>query len=83
MFNNFLGGLASRGGGDALPTVVNGVTFDDVEATADFANQLGTPPAEVITQMQWDAPAAGNIPCYPDPPGVGWGLCFCNAKYVF
>jgi len=63
-----------RGGGDALPTTVNGVTFDDVEATADFVNQLGPPPAEVITQMQGDAPTAGNIPCYPAPPGVGGGM---------
>ena len=47
MFNNFLGGLSSGGGsgggGDALPTAVSGVTFDEVEATADFANQLGPP----------------------------------------
>jgi len=53
---------------------VNGVTFDDVEATADFAYQLGPPPAEVITQTQGDAPTAGNIPCYPPPPGVGGGM---------
>jgi len=72
MFNNFLGGLSSgggsRGGGDALPTAVNGVMFDKVEATANFANQLGPPPAEVIMQMQGDAPTAGNI------PGVGGGM---------
>ncbi len=71
MFNNFLGGVSSGGGsgggGDALPTSVNGLTFDDVEATSNFANQLGPPPAEVITQKQGDAPTVGNIPCYPAP----------------
>jgi hypothetical protein len=80
MFNNFLGGLSSGGGsgggGDALPipTAVNGVTFGELEATADFANQLGPPPAEVITQTQGDAPTAGNIPRHPAPPGVGGGM---------
>ena len=76
MFNNFLGGLSSGGGsgggGDALPTAVNGLTFDDVEATADFENQLGPPPAGVITQTQGDAPTAGYIP--PAPPGIGGGM---------
>ena len=69
MFNNFLGGLSSGGGsggdGDTLPAV-NGLTSDDVEATADFENQLGPPPAGVITQPQGDAPTAGYIP--PAPP---------------
>jgi len=73
MFNNFLGGLSSGGGsgggGDALPTAVNGLTFDDVEATADFENQLGPPPAGIITQTQVDAPTAGVFP--PAPPGGG------------
>jgi len=77
MFYNFLGGLSNWGGsggvGDALPTGVNGVTFDKVKATADFANQLGLPPAEVIAQTQGDAPTAGNIPRHPPPPGVGGG----------
>jgi len=76
MFNNFLGGLSSRdgsgGGGDALPTEVNGLTFNDVEATADFENQLGPPPAGVITQPEGDSPTAGYIP--PAPPGVGGGM---------
>ena len=74
MFNNFLGGLSSGngsgGGGDALPTAArNGVTFDEVEATADFVNQLGPPPAADITQTQGDAPAAGYI-LPPALPGV-------------
>ena len=75
MFKNFLGGLSigndSGGrGGDALPTAENIVTFDEVEATADFLeNQLGPPPAGLITQTQGDAPTAGYIP--PAPPGVG------------
>jgi hypothetical protein len=61
MFNNFLGGLSSgnssSGGGDALPTAArNGVTFDEGEATADFLNQLGPPPAADITQTQGEAP---------------------------
>jgi hypothetical protein len=78
MFNNFLGGLSSGngsgGGGDALPTAArNGVTFDEIEATADFANQLGPPPAADITQTQGDAPAAGYI-LPPALPGVGGGL---------
>ena len=42
-------GGAGGGGGDTLPTVGNGVTFDDVEAAADFANQLGPPPAVSVT----------------------------------
>jgi hypothetical protein len=71
MFNNFLGGLSSGGGKgvgrDALPTGGNGVMFDEVEATADFANQLVPPPAEFITITQGDAPAVGII------PGVGGG----------
>ena len=74
MFNSLLGmssGGGSRGGGDALPTAVNGVTFDEVEATADFENQLGPPPARVITQTQGNAPTAGYIP--PAPPVVGGG----------
>jgi hypothetical protein len=78
MFNNFFWGLSSGGGsgggGDALPTAVNGVTFDKVEAMANFANQLGPPPAEVITQTQGDAPTVGNIPHHPPPPGVGGGM---------
>ena len=52
MFNSFLGmssGGGSGGGGDTLPTAGNGVTFDDVEAAADFANQLGPPPAVSVT----------------------------------
>ena len=79
MFNNFLGSLASgggsRGGGDALPTTENGVTFDKVEATADFANQLGPPPADVITQTQGEAPTAGNgmNPPHPHPNKQAWG----------
>ena len=66
--------MAVGGNGDALPTAANGVTFDKVEATADFMNQLGPPPAEVITQTQGDAPTAGNIPLHPAPPGVGGGV---------
>jgi hypothetical protein len=46
------------------------VTFDEVEATADFANRLGPPPAEVITQTQGDAPAAVYF-LPPAIPGVG------------
>jgi len=45
-----------------LPTAVNGVTFDEVEATADF------------TQTQGDALTAGNIPRHLPPPGVGGGM---------
>jgi hypothetical protein len=71
MFNNFLGGLSSGngscGGGDALPTAENRVTFDEVEATADFENQLGPPPAGFITQTQGDAPTAGYIVFSPAP----------------
>jgi hypothetical protein len=44
--------------------------FDEVEATADFANQLVPPPAEFITITQGDAPAVGII------PGVGGGAVF-------
>ncbi len=78
MFNNFLGGLSSgnssRGGGDALPTAArNGVTFDEGEATADFLNQLGPPPAADITQTQGEAPAAGYV-LPPALQGVGGGL---------
>ncbi len=76
MFNNFLGGLAggSGGGGNAPPTAArNGVMFDEIEAMADFTNQLGPPPAaDIITQTQGDAPAAGHI-FPPAPPGVGGG----------
>ncbi len=75
MFNNFLGGLSSGngsgGGTDALPTGAarrTGVAFDEIEATADFANQLGPPPAADITQTQGDAPAADYI-LPPAPPG--------------
>ncbi len=53
MFNSFLGmsnGGGSRGGGDTLPTTGNGVTFNDVEAVADFANQLGSLPVVSVTQ---------------------------------
>jgi hypothetical protein len=77
MFNNFLGGLSSGngsgGGGDALPTAENRVTFDEVEATADFfENQLGPPPAGLITQTQGDAPTAGYIsPAPRSPRGSG------------
>jgi len=75
MFNNFLGGLTNGGssgrGGDALPAV-NGLTFDDGEATADFENQLGPPPAGIITQPEGDASTAGYTP--PAPPGVGGGM---------
>jgi len=49
-----------------ITNLANGLTFDDVEATADFENQLGPPPAGVITQPQGDAPTAGYIP--PPPP---------------
>jgi hypothetical protein len=58
MFNNFLGGLSSGngsgGGGDALPTAArNGVTFDKVEATANFANQLGPLPTSVCDLLYY------------------------------
>ena len=56
------------GGRDALPTRFNEVTFDKFEATTNFANQLGPPPAADITQTQVDAPMAGDI------PGVGGGM---------
>jgi hypothetical protein len=73
MFNNFLEGLSSRsssgGGGDALTTAENGVMFDEVEATADFENQLGPPPAGAITQTQGDAPTVGYIPLAPRGSG--------------
>jgi hypothetical protein len=76
MFNNFLGGLYitndSGGGGEALPTGENRVTLDEVEATAEFENQLGPPPAGLVTQTQGEAPTAGYIP--PPPPGVGGGM---------
>ena len=66
MFNNFLGGLSigngSGGGGDTLPTGENRVTFDDVEATADFENQLGPPPAGLVTQTQGEAHMALDPP---------------------
>ena len=64
-------GGGSGEGGDALPTAENGVTFDDVEATANFENQLGLPPAGVITQTQGGAPTAGYFPLAP--LGVGGG----------
>ena len=71
MFKYFLEGLSSGsgsgGGGDALTTVENGVTFDEVEATADFENQLGPPPAGAIMQTQGDAPTAGYIVFSPTP----------------
>ena len=78
MFTNFLGGLSSGngsgGGGDALPTAArNGVTFDEGEATANFVNQLGPPPAADITQTQGDAPATGYF-LPPALPGVGGGM---------
>jgi hypothetical protein len=76
MFNNFLGGLSSGngsgGGGDALPAAENRVTFDELEATADFENQLGPPPAGLITQTQGDAPTAGTHP-HPQQAGMGGG----------
>jgi len=76
MFHNFMGGLSSGngsgGGGDALPTAENRVTFDEFEATADFENQLGPPPEGLITQTQGDAPMVGYIPL--PPPGVGGGM---------
>ncbi len=76
MFNNFLGGLSignnTGGGGETLPTGDNRVTFDEVEATADFKNQLGPSPAGLVTQTQGEAPMAGYIP--PAPPGVGGGM---------
>ena len=65
MFNNFLEGLSSRSSS-------NGVTLDEVEATANFENQLGPPPVGAITQTQGDAPTVGYIP--PAPPGVGGGM---------
>ena len=68
MFNNFLGGL-SGGGGDALPPAENRVTFNEVEATANFENQLGPLPAGLVTQTQGDAPTSGYIPLAS--PGVG------------
>ena len=73
MFNNFLGGLSigngSGGGWDTLPTGENRVTFDEVEATADFENQLGPPPAGLVTQTQGEAPTAGYIPRPPRGSG--------------
>jgi hypothetical protein len=73
MFNSFLVGMSSGGGsgggGDALPIAVNGVTFDDFEATADFENQFGPPPAGIITQTQGDAPTVGYIPRPPRGSG--------------
>jgi hypothetical protein len=75
MFNNFLGGLSSGGGSgggrDALPTAVNGVTFDEVEATADFENQLGPPPAWLITQKHKGMPLRRGI--FPRPPRESGG----------
>ena len=68
-------GAAVGGGGDAQPTAVSGVTFDKVEATADFANQLGPPPAEVIIevimQTQGDARRRGTFPFIRPPRGSG------------
>ena len=55
MFNSFLGmssGGGSGRGGDTLPTTGNGVTFDEVETTADFADQLGPPLAASVAQME-------------------------------
>ena len=59
-------------GAGTLPTGENRVTFDEFEATADFENQLGPPPAGLVTQTQGEAPTAGDIP--PAPPGVGGGM---------
>jgi hypothetical protein len=42
-----------------LPPAENRVTFDEVEATADFENQLGPLLAGLVTQTQGDAPTAG------------------------
>jgi hypothetical protein len=81
MFNSFLGmssGGGSGGGGDTLPTTENGVSFDNVEAGADFANQLGPPPAASITQTQGEQgiplPPAVGIPLPPAAPAVGGGM---------
>jgi hypothetical protein len=81
MFNSFLGmssGGGSGGGGDTLPTAENGVTFDEEEAAADFANQLGLPPAASITQTQGEQgiplPPAVGIPLSPAAPAVGGGM---------
>ena len=83
MFNSFLGmssGGGSGGGGDTLPTAENGVTFDDVEAVANFTNQLGPTPAASITQTQGEQgiplPPAVSIPlppATPTPAGLGGG----------
>ena len=66
------------GGGDTLPTAENGVTFDEEEAAADFANQLGLPPAASITQTQGEQgiplPPAVGIPLSPAAPAVGGGM---------
>jgi hypothetical protein len=55
MFNSFLGmssGGGSGGGEDTPRTTGNGVTFNDVEGAADFANQLGPPLTASIMQTQ-------------------------------
>ena len=70
MFNSFLGmssGGGSGGGGDTLPTAGNGVTFDDVEAAADFTNQLGPPSAVSVRQTQREQ----GIPLPPAVPVLG------------
>ena len=54
--------------------MLNEVRFDEVEATADFTNQLRPPPAGDITQMQEDAPPAVGIPLPLAPPGVRGGM---------
>jgi hypothetical protein len=75
-------GGSSGGGGHTLRTTGNGVTFDDVEAAANFANQLGPPPAASITQTQGEqgiplppaAPPAMGIPLPPAAPVVRGGM---------
>ena len=71
-------GGGSGGGRDTLPTAENGVTFDNVEAAANFANQLGPPLAVSITQTQGEQgiplPPAVGIPLPPAAPAVGGGM---------
>ena len=72
---------AAVGGGDNLPTAGNGVTFDDVDAVANFAKQLGPPPTVSATQTQREQgiplppaiPALG-VPLPPAAPAVGGGI---------
>jgi hypothetical protein len=74
-------GGGNGGGGDTLTTAGNGVTFDDVEAVADFANQLGPPPTASVTQTQGEQgisfplafPALGFL-LPPAAPAVGGGM---------